>query len=186
MIATMTLHRKTAPAEPQPSKTRRKREMLELQDLGTALLGLNEGQVQRLELPEALHDALRLARGLTKHGALRRQRQYIGRLMREVDPAPIRAQLEAWQGYSRADTALHHLAERWRDRLMEEDLETVLEAWAQNYSAVDLQGLRALARIARQEQAADQPPRNYRALYREVRGLLESQSDSTAFLGTQV
>ncbi|HLX30684.1 MAG TPA: ribosome biogenesis factor YjgA [Casimicrobiaceae bacterium] len=75
------------------SKTRRKRAMHELQDLGVALVDLDAARLATLNLPENLVDAIALARTLRKHEARRRQLQYIGRLMRGIDPAPIRAAL---------------------------------------------------------------------------------------------
>src|SRR6185503_17138270 len=77
------------------SKTQRKRQMLELQTLGERLTALSEEQLEELELPERLFDAIIAAKRITKFGGLRRQMQYIGRLMREVDSAPIAARLEA-------------------------------------------------------------------------------------------
>lgn len=78
------------PIEPL-SKTRRKKVMHALQDLGRELVELDPAKVARLDLPESLADAIALARRLTRHGAKRRQMQYIGRLMRDVDPQPLRA-----------------------------------------------------------------------------------------------
>ncbi|HJU22336.1 MAG TPA: ribosome biogenesis factor YjgA [Casimicrobiaceae bacterium] len=86
------------------SKTRRKRAMHELQDLGVALVELDPARLATLDLPENLIDAIALARTLRKHEARRRQFQYIGRLMRDVDPAPIRAALDQWGGTRSART----------------------------------------------------------------------------------
>ncbi|MCJ7838452.1 MAG: DUF615 domain-containing protein, partial [Burkholderiales bacterium] len=72
------------------SKTRRKKDMLALQELGEQLVGLNEQQLEIMQLPESLLEAVQEARRLTKHEARRRQMQYIGRLMRDIDAAPIR------------------------------------------------------------------------------------------------
>lgn len=73
-----------------PSKTRRKQEMHALQDIGEQLVELNSKQLAELDLPEALMDAIVEAKRLRKHEARRRQMQFIGKLMREVDTAPIR------------------------------------------------------------------------------------------------
>jgi len=71
-----------------PSKTRRKQEMHALQDLGEALVALDPQRLASLDLPERLTDAIKLARTVTRHEARRRQLQYIGRLMRDVDAEP--------------------------------------------------------------------------------------------------
>ncbi|MDH4181880.1 MAG: DUF615 domain-containing protein, partial [Betaproteobacteria bacterium] len=93
------MRRPAAPAPattdaPPLSKTRRKQAMHDLQDLGEALVALDPKALAKLDLPERLADAVAQARGITRHEARRRQLQYVGRLMRDVDPAPIRAALE--------------------------------------------------------------------------------------------
>ena len=83
------------------SKTRKKKDMLALQDLGVKLVELNEQQLDIMQLPESLLAAVQEARHLTKHEARRRQMQYIGRLMRDIDAVPIRDRLEQWLGQGR-------------------------------------------------------------------------------------
>jgi len=79
--------------ETKPSKSARKREYLALQKLGEELLAVNEPDLLGIELEDELLEALLEARRIKSHGALRRQKQYIGKLMRQVDPEPIRAAL---------------------------------------------------------------------------------------------
>jgi len=79
------------------SKTQRKRQMLQLQALGETLTALTEEQLNELALPELLLDAVLQAKRIHKRGALRRQLQYIGRLMREVDSEAISARLHGWR-----------------------------------------------------------------------------------------
>src|SRR5262245_18470676 len=100
------------------SKTRRKRQMTELQDLGATLVKLSPEQVARLDLPEELRDAVLECKRFSKHEAIRRQMQYIGRIMRGIDSAPIAEALAALHAPSNKQTALFHLAERWRQELL--------------------------------------------------------------------
>lgn len=79
--------------ELKPSKSARKREYLALQQLGEELLTLKEHDLLGMQLDDELLDAVLEARRIKAHGALRRQKQYIGKLMRHIDPAPIRAAL---------------------------------------------------------------------------------------------
>jgi ribosome-associated protein len=90
----------TVAAEPQerPSKTRLKRQMHELQRLGERLVALPSAQLARIELPQALREQIELARRISSREALRRQLQYVGRLMREADAEAIRAALAAVTG----------------------------------------------------------------------------------------
>ena len=76
--------------DPKPSKSARKREYLALQKLGEQLLTLRESDLHQIDLDAELLEAVLEARRIKSHGALRRQKQYIGKLMRRIDPEPIR------------------------------------------------------------------------------------------------
>ena len=165
--------------EEKPSKTQRKREMHELQGLGARLVELNPQQLDEIGLPEDLRDAVEFAQRTTKHEARRRQLQYIGKLMRSVDPAPIREKLKIWDGISVEHTARQHRVERWRDRLIED--ESALDELVREHPGIDARHLRALARKAREERAAGSPPRAYRELFRALRAIvLDSAGEDDA------
>jgi ribosome-associated protein len=155
----------------RPSKTQLKKQMHELQALGERLVALSASQLEEMDLPQPLRAAVDDAKRFTRHEARRRQMQYIGRLMRDIDPAPIREKLKIWDGVSQAHTARHHLVERWRDRLMHDD--GALGELAKQRPGLDTQRLRSLIRSARDELAAGRPPRNHRELFRFLRDSLE-------------
>ena len=154
-------------ADELTSKTRKKKDMLALQDLGVQLVELNEQQLATMQLPESLLDAVLEARRLSKHEAKRRQMQFIGRLMRDIDAAPIRDRLEKWLGQGREHTAQLHALERWRDELLAGD--PALARFLEAYPGADSQQLRSLIRNARREQGAALPPKSYRELFRALR-----------------
>lgn len=79
--------------ELKPSKSARKRVYLAVQKLGEELITLKQSELDQLPLDEDLLEAVMEARQIKAHGALRRQKQYIGKLMRHVDPEPILAAL---------------------------------------------------------------------------------------------
>ena len=157
-------------AEEKPSKTQRKREMHELQALGARLVELNSDQLEEVGLPEGLRHAIEFAQRTTKHEAKRRQMQYIGKLMRSVDPAPIREKLKIWDGVSAEHTAKQHRVERWRDLLIED--ESKVDELLRAHPAIDARHLRALARKAREERASGASPRAYRELFRTLREIV--------------
>jgi ribosome-associated protein len=156
------------------SKTKRKQQMLELKALGVALLELPLSQLDAIELDEQLARALREARVISSHEARRRQLQYIGKLMRDVDPEPIRAALAALAGNSAVARARQRRLEQWRARLIEDD--SALTEFASEVASVhaDLQALRALIRNARREIAENRPPRAQRELFRLLRDSLNA------------
>ena len=156
------------------SKTQRKREMLELQALGTALVDLSEAQLQEFPLEPALREAVMEAKRIKAHEGRRRQMQYIGRLMRDVDPEPIRERLAALEGHSAQSAAHHRRLEAWRVRLLADD--DALTAFIAEHPGADAQALRTLIRNSRKEAKEGKPPRSYRELFRLIKKCSESNS----------
>jgi len=153
-----------------PSKTKIKKQMHQLRDLGKELTELSKEQLMQLNIPESLRDAIRETGKINKFGAQRRQIQYIGKLMREVDPAPIIAKLDSWKGKSQQHTVYMHLLERWRDRLMKND--NVLTEFLAEHPEADAQRLRTLIRNAQKEMEGGKPPKNYREIFQVLRGII--------------
>ena len=149
------------------SKTRRKAAMQELQSLGEELIALNNSQLAQLDLPEVLLDAVKQAQRITSNGAIARQRQYIGRLMREIDTAPISAMLDKWKGVNQEENAHFHQLEKLRSRLLEDD--SVLSEYLAAHPDADSQQIRTLIRNARKEAAAGKPPKSSRELFKLLR-----------------
>ncbi len=163
------MHDEDFPDDQRPSKTRRKAEMHELQDLGAALVELSPGQLKRIDLPEDILEAVLDWQRFTKHEARRRQLQYIGKLMRTADSEPIRAGLALLRGESAAETARLHRLERLRERLLED--EKTLSEIAETWPGADLTQLRQLRRNALKEQEAGKPPKSFRAIFQILKEL---------------
>jgi ribosome-associated protein len=164
------------------SRTELKRESEELQKLGEQLMTLRGELFERLALPEKLADALAEARRITNFEGKRRQMQFVGKLMRQLDDEQIAAVREALdeqhKGSARDALALHE-AEAWRDRLIDND--EAVQNWIAEHPGTDTQQLRALVRQARKERAPSQTeisegqaPRRGRA-YREIFQLVKDQ-----------
>lgn len=149
------------------SKSQRKRDVEALQDMGAALVKLSTDRVKKLDLPENLRTAVLECQRITSHGALRRQMQYIGKLMRGLDAEPIAEQLAEVRGESNIAKARFHGLERWRTRLLEDD--DALTEWLTAHPASDAQQLRQLIRNARKEAELGKPPKSSRELFRILR-----------------
>ncbi len=165
------------PSTAPPSKSELKRRMTELQKLGEALVELPRDKLERLALPDNLKSAIDEAKRIHSHGGLRRQLQYIGRLMRSVDADPIAQQMAQWNSRHNADNARFHQMERWRDRLIDND--SHLDAFMQEYPLVDVQQLRTLIRNARKEAIAQSTPKSSRALFKLIRETSETTESTT-------
>lgn len=138
--------------------------------MGERLVELPPHQLDRMELPAGLRDAIIAARAITARGGRKRQLQYIGKLMRTVDPEPIRAALAELDESGLASRALLHRAEHWRTRLLD-DGDEALGDLIERCPDVDRQHLRRLVRDARAERDAGRPPRHQRELFRYLVGL---------------
>ncbi|MEO8849552.1 MAG: ribosome biogenesis factor YjgA [Casimicrobiaceae bacterium] len=158
----------TAGAESAPpSKTQRKNAMHDLQQLGESLVALDPRRLDEFDLPERLADAIRDARNITRHEARRRQMQYIGRLMRDVDAAPIAASLAHLDEMPRAEKVRFAALERWRDRLLEDDV--ALDEYVATHPRAARAELATLIGTARAERAAGAPPHKFRQLFRRLK-----------------
>jgi ribosome-associated protein len=158
---------------PGPSKSQRKRDANALQDLGKELVHLSKERLERLDLPDALRAEVLEARRITSHGAIRRQMQLIGKLMREVDADAIARQLAEIKGESDAGKAAFHALEQWRERLLQDD--QAVTAWLARHPGTDAQQMRQLIRNARKEAAEAKPPKSSRALFRLLRETSEQK-----------
>ena len=152
------------------SKSEKKREMSALQGLGKRLMEVSEVQMQGIGIPQELHDALDLARTLKSRPALRRQMQYIGVLMRSIDPEPIKKAIDDMDRGQKYKAREFQQLERMRDSLIEGD-DTVIEEISSRFSGVDIQKLHQFARNARKEKKENQSPKHSRALFRYLREL---------------
>ncbi|WP_274572686.1 ribosome biogenesis factor YjgA [Neisseria leonii] len=156
------------------SKTRMKKRMNELQDLGMELTRLSNETLKKIGLPEALYEAVREYKKITSNGATKRQTQYIGRLMRETDPAPIRDYLAKLKGEHTAHNAFLQRVEAQRERLIADD--GALTAFVADHPHADTGALRTLIRNARKEKEQNKPPKNFRALYQEIKAVMDTQN----------
>ncbi len=131
----------------KPSKNARKREQHALQDLGEHLIPLKDSELDAIGLNEELLRAVRAAARMKSHGALRRQKQLIGKLMRQADAELVQARLDALSARDRTEKLMFAKAEKWRDRLLAGDREE-LEAFEAAAGAPDPELRQLLAELA--------------------------------------
>jgi ribosome-associated protein len=171
-----------------PSRTELKKESTELQKLGEELLTLRSDLTQRLDLPESLLTALDHVRTISNFEGRRRQMQYVGKLMRHLEPETLQAVRDALaeqRGGSAQQTLALHAAERWRDDLIARD--EAFEAWLGAHPETDAQQLRALIRQARKDGQPDAESvskglaprrgRAFREIFQIVRDQLEQEEN---------
>ncbi len=169
-------------ANARPSKSQRKRDSTAAQDLGAQLVKLSASRLASLSVPDSLREALLTYRHTRTHEGRRRQMQFIGKLMRTVDTAPLaEAVAESRLGSARQTLALHR-AEKWREDLVDND--EAVARWIDEHPDCDAQHLRNLVRRARLERQARpvdgaagelvRQGKAWRDLFRAIRSHLES------------
>jgi len=165
------------------SKSQVKRECDALQKLGEQLLELKPSELEKIALPEKLSAAIAEGKRLQARGALKRQRQYIGKLMREVDAECIEKQLALIQHQHDFNIARGKQTERWRDRLLSGD-NHVLGELIDAYPDIDRQHINQLVRQSKREHDAGKPPTSARKLYKYLHQVSEQQTLATAMSKT--
>lgn len=156
------------------SKTKRKQQMHELQDLGGELVELSKDALSKTPMSDNLREAIKEYKRLPSHGARRRQLQLIGKIMRHEDTAPIVEKLNQLKGSSTAATALLHRIERYRTQMIAND-EAITQFLADHPAAL-AQPLRALVRNARKEAEQAKPPKAFRELFQFIKAAMEEIS----------
>lgn len=150
-----------------PSKSQRKRDSEAAQRLGKDIVELSDSQFRKIPLEGQLKDAIVLARKLNDREGRRRQLQFIGKLMRSEDLAPLQEAMAKLKSQSAKETGFLHLLERWRERLLSDD--SALTELLTLYPHLDGQHVRTLIRQAVKEQEQNQPPKASRVLFRYLR-----------------
>jgi len=157
-------------ADSEKSRTQLKKEAASLQKMGEKLVTLSDEQLSRMGLPTMLVTAIEAVRQMKSRGARRRQMQYIGTLMRNVEVAPIQqAVLEIEQGAYQQARAFHRI-EVWRDQLVAGD-DSVMQTILATFPDADRQRLGQLVRSARKEKQKNAPPKSARNLFRYLKDL---------------
>ncbi len=150
------------------SKTQLKREADQLHTLGKTLTEFNKEELARFNLPDTLNDAIIEMQNIRQRGASKRHLQYIGKLMRHIDPEPIQKLVDTMQKREAGDKAQLHKLEHWRDRLINEG-DKALSALLEAYPNGDRQYIRQLIRSATKEQQQEKPPTAARKLFKYLR-----------------
>ena len=154
------------------SRTQAKREVKALKKLGERLLEFSPEQLAGIDIPEDLREALLFAKTIKSREARRRQLQYIGGLVRRIDPTTIREFVENRDRQSQEELEAFHQLEQWRDELIEGNDE-LIEELCGRFPHVERQQLRQLARNARREYEKEKPPKSARQLFRYLKKISE-------------
>jgi ribosome-associated protein len=158
----------------RPSKSERKKQMLALQKIGEILVLLPAPQLAKIDLPSPLAEAVETCRTINDHEGRRRQLQYIGKLMRNVDVEPIEAAVSKIQMKDQHSVAKFQQIEKWRDKLIREG-DDMLQTFLQKYPQTDAQKLRQLQRNAQKEFKAEKSLGADTMLFRYLRDIIEEK-----------
>lgn len=153
------------------SRTQKKKDALAAQKLGEQLLTLTDEQLEKLDIPDSLQSAVEQARGIKKHGARRRQLQYIGTIMRNLDTQLLKAELEAIFDQGHEHIRRFKQVEHWRDRLAAGGKEQVDELITE-CPQMDRQTLMKMVQNCQRTGSGSEARKAGRALFRYIRQFL--------------
>lgn len=172
----MTDHDNDAPEYLGPSKSQLKRESHALQDIGKRMLELSNEQLDTLTISGTLRAAIEESRRIRQNEAKRRHLQYIGKVIRqEDDPEGLKRAIDAFDAGSEEHTRRHHLAERWRDRMISEG-DVAVGEFLDYCPGADVQHLRNLARNARKDVEKQKNTGQAKKLFRYLRECIDDIS----------
>ena len=160
----------------RPNKSQIKREIASLFALGEEMAELSDSQLATLELPEKIQKSVAEVSGMPPNGARKRLLKFIAGQLHKMDVTPIQEKLARLKNKSAHAVREHHIAERWRDRLMTEG-DNVLSELLDEYPSADRQQIRQIIRAAQKEAGSGKPPKSSRLLYRHLKELLTFSND---------
>lgn len=157
----------------RPNKTQIKKEISAIADLAEELAGLTPAQIKSFELPEIIENSIIQVTAMPHKGARKRQLKYITAALRKLELEPIQERMARLKSKSAHAVREHHLAERWRDKLVADAGNDLLTELLDLYPEADSQQIRQLQRNAKKESAAGKPPKSARLLYKYLKVLFE-------------
>lgn len=158
---------------PRPSKSERKREMLALQELGELLVKLPESELNQIPLSPLLSSAILEAKRLKTHEAIRRQLQYIGKIMRDEDVTSIQEHIQNLYRKNQTSKAKFHQIEKWRDKLIKEQ-DTAINDFLEKYPQADRNHIRQLVKKANEDHIQNKNSGAVTELFRYLKTLLSN------------
>lgn len=157
----------------RPNKSQLKRDSEHLLKIGEQLLALKASEIDTLDLPENLEDAIRTAHKISSRSGLKRQRLYIGKIMRQIDSEAVEQQIKKIQHQHDTNTAAFRKLESWRDRLLADD-KTALTEIIESHPDIDRQHINQMIRQAKRELQQNKPPAGARKLFKYLKEITTS------------
>lgn len=161
----------------KPSKSQLKREALKQQDLGKSLVKLPISVLRKFPLPDDLFDAIKSAQSITQNGALKRQLQFIGKLMRQYDTDKIKEMLDNYYLKQNQIKNQFHIYEDWRDKFLNNN-QTAFNDFITLYPDIDRQRLHQLQRHAINEKKLQKPPKYSRLLFSFIKENIDKNNNA--------
>lgn len=159
-------------AEPL-SKTELKKQSAKLQKLGEEVVNLSDAHVRTIPMDDELEEAIMLARSLNrKKDGYRRQIQFIGKLLRQRDPAPVEEALAKLVHQHQANNAAFHALEKAREDVIARG-DPAIQELVTEHPQLDRQKLRQFHRQVKKEREKNAPPKAFRELFQYLKNAID-------------
>ncbi|VAW58013.1 hypothetical protein MNBD_GAMMA11-2459 [hydrothermal vent metagenome] len=159
------------------SKTQRKKDCDDVLHLGERLLGLSKEDLSQIQMEDTLMHAIEEAQRMKSHGALKRQKHYIAKIMRTMDTEGLTRQLQRTLHKHDIHNARFKRMEKWRDAMLEGGDKSI-NAFIEQYPHGERNHLRQLVRNAKKEAQANKPPTAYRQIFKYIREIADQTDDA--------
>jgi len=159
------------------SKTQRKHDCDVMQELGEKMITLNQEELSKINMDDELRRAIEEAQRMKSHGALKRQKQYIGKIIRNLEDETLEPQLNRILHKHDIHNAEFKRMEKWRDTILENG-DQGINAFMEEYPDADRHHLRQLVRNAKKEKLNNKPPVAYRQIFKYIREIADQAFDN--------
>lgn len=159
------------------SKTQRKHECDVMQELGEKMITLNKEELSKINMDDELRRAIEEAQRMKSNGALKRQKQYIAKVIRNLDDDTLEPQLNRILHKHDIHNAEFKRMEKWRDTILENG-DQGINSFIEEYPVADRHHLRQLVRNAKKEKLNNKPPAAYRQIFKYIREISDQVFDN--------
>jgi ribosome-associated protein len=152
------------------SKTELKKDSKKIQQFGRKISELTINNIEAFKFPINIYEATIGLKNLKSNSAKKRQVQYLGKLLREIDLTDAFITMKQLKVSSQKEIQRNHIIENWRDKLLSNN-ESITE-FVDEYPEIDRQSLRQTISNAQKEKKDNKPPKYTRQLFKLIKDIV--------------
>jgi ribosome-associated protein len=152
------------------SKTELKKDSKKIQQFGRKISELTINNIEAFKFPLNIYEAVIGLKNLKSNSAKKRQVQYLGKLLREIDLTDAFLVMKQLKVSSQKEIQRNHIIEGWRDKLLSNN--NSITEFVDEYPKIDRQSLRQTISNAQKEKKEDKWPKYSRQLFKLIKDIV--------------